>query len=111
MAQDVIKIGAIYSLTGPVAEVAKVQKRAIEMAIKEINDSGGVDVGAKKMKIEALFGDDQTKPETATNLFEDMVKNKQVTAVIGGTAGSHPGGPQYCSKKGQSSPDRGLRAT
>jgi branched-chain amino acid transport system substrate-binding protein len=99
MAQDVVKIGAIFSLTGPVAEVAKVQKRAIEMAIKEINDSGGVDVGAKKMKIEALFGDDQTKPETATNLFEDMVKNKQVTAVIAGTAAHIPGALNIAAKK------------
>jgi branched-chain amino acid transport system substrate-binding protein len=42
------------------------------------------------MKIEAVFGDDQTKPETATSLFEDMVKNKQITAVIAGTAAHIP---------------------
>ncbi len=99
MAQDSIKIGAIFSLSGPVAEVAKVQQRAVEMSVKEVNDVGGVDVGGKKMKIEAVFGDDQTKPETATNLFEDMVKNKKATAIIGGTAAHIPLALNTAAKK------------
>ena len=89
-AQDVIKIGGIYSLTGPVAEVAKLQKLALEMAVKEINDAGGVEVGGKKIKFEAVFGDDQTKAEIATKLFEDMVKNQKVSAVVAGTVAHVP---------------------
>jgi branched-chain amino acid transport system substrate-binding protein len=99
MAQDVIKIGAIYSLTGPVAEVAKLQKRSVEMSVKEVNEAGGVEVGGKKMKIEPIFGDDETKPEIATKLFEDMVRNKQVTAVIGGTAAHIPLALNTAAKK------------
>ncbi|MGO9117736.1 MAG: ABC transporter substrate-binding protein [Desulfomonilaceae bacterium] len=90
VAQDTIKIGAIYSLTGPVAEVAKLQKLALEMAVKEINDAGGVEVGGKKIKFEAVFGDDQTKAEIATKLFEDMVKNQKVSAVVAGTVAHVP---------------------
>ena len=85
-AQDVIKIGAIYSLSGSVAEVGKQQKCAVEMAVKEVNDAGGIKIGEKRVRIKAIFGDDQGKPEIATQLFEDMVKNKHITAVIGGTA-------------------------
>ncbi len=90
MAQDVIKIGAIYSLTGPVAEVAKHQKRAVEMAVKEINDLGGVELAGKKIKIEAVFGDDQAKAETATQLFQDMVKKEKIAALVGGTVAHVP---------------------
>jgi branched-chain amino acid transport system substrate-binding protein len=98
-AQDVIRIGAIFSLTGPVAEVAKLQKRAVEMAVKEVNDAGGIEIGAKKVRIKAVFGDDQTKPEIATQLFEDMIKNKQITAVIGGTEAHIPLALNSAAKK------------
>src|SRR5208283_4330095 len=85
LAQDVIQIGAIYSFTGPLAESAKAQKSGIEMSIREVNEAGGVEVGGKKIKLEATFGDDQSKSEIATQLFEDMVKNKKAAAVIAGT--------------------------
>lgn len=90
VAQDQINIGVIFSLTGPVAELAKRQKSGIEMSIKEVNESGGVDVGGKKMKLEAVFGDDQSKSEIATQLFEDMVKNKKAAAVIAGSVAHVP---------------------
>ena len=90
MAQDVIKIGAIYSLTGPAAPVAKLQKAATEMAIKEVNAAGGVNIGGKKMQLEPIFCDDQSKAETATALFKDMVKKRGVTAMLGGTLAHVP---------------------
>ena len=98
-AQDVIRIGVIFSLTGPVAEVAKLQKRAVEMAVKEVNEAGGVEIGAKKMRIKAVFGDDQSKPEIATQLFEDMIKNKQITVVIGGSEAHIPLALNSAAKK------------
>ena len=61
VAQDVIKIGVIYSLSGPAASVAKAQKNAAELAIKDVNEAGGVGIGGKKMQLEAVIGDDQAK--------------------------------------------------
>ncbi len=89
-AQDVVKIGVIYSLTGPAASVAKAQKNATELAIKDVNQAGGVKIGGKNVKLEAGFGDDQSKSETATALFEDMVTKGRVTAVLGGTLAHIP---------------------
>ena len=85
MAQDVVKIGAIYSLTGPAAEVAILQKNATELAVKEVNDAGGINVAGKKMKLEVVFGNDQSKPEHAAASFENLVKNEGVVAVVGGS--------------------------
>ena len=109
MAQDVIQIGAIYSFTGPLGESAKHQKSGIEMSIREVNDAGGVEVGGKKMKLEAIFGDDQTKSEIATQLFEDMVKNKKVAAVIAGSVAHVPMALNTAAKKDKVSSHRGLR--
>jgi branched-chain amino acid transport system substrate-binding protein len=89
-AQEVIKIGVIYSLTGPAASVAKAQKNAAELAIKDVNEAGGVNLGGKKLKLEPVIGDDQAKAETATALIEDMVKKRGVTAVLGGTLAHIP---------------------
>ncbi len=99
VAQDVIKIGAIYSLSGPAAEVGKQQKCAVEMAVKEINDAGGIKIGEKSVRIKAVFGDDEGKPEIATHLFEDMVRNKQITAVVGGTAADISSALNYAAEK------------
>ena len=85
VAQDVVKIGAIYSLTGPAAGVAILQKNATELAVKEVNDTGGINVAGKKMKLEVVFGDDQSKPEHAAASFENLVKNQGVVAVVGGS--------------------------
>ncbi len=99
VAQDVIKIGVIYSLSGPAASVAKAQKNAAELAIKDVNEAGGVRLGGKKMQLEAVIGDDQAKAETATALFEDMVKKRGVTAVLGGTLAHVPLALNLAAKK------------
>jgi branched-chain amino acid transport system substrate-binding protein len=89
-AQEVVKIGAIYSAAGPAAGVAKIQKQATELAIKDVNEAGGINLGGKKMKLEVLFGDDQSKVDTATALYQDMVKKQGITAVIGGSLAHIP---------------------
>ncbi len=90
VAADTVKIGIVYSLTGPAAGVAKLQKQGAELAVKDVNDAGGVDITGKKLRLEAVFCDDQSKPMVATKCFEDMVKNRGVVAVIGGTLAHIP---------------------
>jgi branched-chain amino acid transport system substrate-binding protein len=98
-AQDVLKIGVMYSLTGPAAGVGKTQKNASELAIKDLNEAGGIQIGGKKLKLEAVACDDQSKAETATALFEDMVKKQGVTAVVGGTLAHIPIALNIAAKK------------
>ena len=86
-AADTIKMGIMYSLTGPGAVLGKLQEEGAKLAIKDINDAGGVDVGGKKMLIEAIFRDDETKPEVAIGRLKEMVKDQGAVAVVGGTFG------------------------
>jgi branched-chain amino acid transport system substrate-binding protein len=99
LAQDVVKIGAIFSLTGPAAATAQLQKNASELAIKDVNEAGGIDIGGKKVKLEVVFADDQSKGDTAASAYEDLVKKQGVTAVLGGTLAHIPLALNTAAKK------------
>jgi branched-chain amino acid transport system substrate-binding protein len=86
-AADTVKIGIMYSLTGPGAVLGKLQEEGAKLAIKDINDAGGVDIGGKKMLLEAIYRDDETKPEVAIGRLKEMVKDQGAVAVVGGTFG------------------------
>jgi branched-chain amino acid transport system substrate-binding protein len=73
-----IKVGLIVSLTGNYAPLGSEDKKAVDLAVDQVNAKGGV-LGRK---IEILFRDDKTLPDQAVLGFND-VKSKKVTAVIG----------------------------
>jgi branched-chain amino acid transport system substrate-binding protein len=73
-----IKVGLIVSLTGNYAPLGSEDKKAVELAVEQVNAKGGL-LGRK---IELLFRDDKTLPDQAVLGFND-VKSKKVAAVIG----------------------------
>jgi len=85
--EDTIKIGVMYSQTGPGAVIGVGQMEGAKMAIKDINAAGGVKFGDKMMKLEGVFRDDETKPQVAIGRLKEMVKDKGITAFVGGTFG------------------------
>ncbi len=87
MADDTVKIGVIYSLTGPGAGLGKLQEEGAKLAIKEVNGKGGVEIAGKKSKIEALYRDDGTKPMVAIQSLNELVK-EGVKVIVGGTFGN-----------------------
>lgn len=99
LADDAVRIGAIFSLTGPAAATAKLQKNATELAVKDVNEAGGISVAGKKVKLEVVFADDQSKADTATAAFEDLVKKRGITAVVGGTLAHIPLALNTAAKK------------
>jgi len=60
-----IKIGLNAELTGGVPVVGASCKNAAELAVEEINNAGGLEVGGKKYKIELLIEDNEDKAESA----------------------------------------------
>ncbi|WP_028453645.1 branched-chain amino acid ABC transporter substrate-binding protein [Chitinilyticum aquatile] len=79
---DVIVIGHAGPLTGSIAHLGKDNEYGVKMAIDEINEAGGVDIGGKKMKIEMVSEDDQADPKVATTIAQRFV-DKKVNGVIG----------------------------
>ncbi|MER2512809.1 MAG: ABC transporter substrate-binding protein, partial [Nitrosomonas ureae] len=54
-AEKTLKLGVIAELTGDMPAVGTSCKNAAEMAVKEVNAAGGVQVGKQKMKVELVI--------------------------------------------------------
>ncbi|OGP97327.1 MAG: hypothetical protein A2Z39_04085 [Deltaproteobacteria bacterium RBG_19FT_COMBO_46_9] len=78
-AQQTIKVGIPTSLTGRHSPFGQHQKRAFDLALEEINAAGGV----KGKKIEWVYADDQSKPETALTAAQKLFQDKDVILLTG----------------------------
>ena len=81
---DAIKLGVIMPITGREGKPGQYQKEGIELAIKQINDKGGVQVKGKKLQIKEVFYDDGSDSAKSASLAERAMRSDKVTAVIGG---------------------------
>lgn len=76
-----IKIGVVLPLTGIAAAHGENERKGIELAIKEINEQGGID----GRQIQAIFEDDQTEPKHSVSAVNKLISIDQVEVIIGGT--------------------------
>jgi branched-chain amino acid transport system substrate-binding protein len=79
-----IRIGAVLPLTGKESKIGGAYKVATELAVKEVNDAGGVDVHGRKMKIDLRLLDDTSDAAKSAQLVEQLIVQQKVHAVIGG---------------------------
>jgi ABC-type branched-subunit amino acid transport system substrate-binding protein len=77
--KEPIKIGAILPLSGKNATYGNEIKNAIDLAIEEINNSGGIN----GRKIEVIYEDDQADPKIGTNAMQKLVNIDKVPVVLG----------------------------
>jgi branched-chain amino acid transport system substrate-binding protein len=78
-AQGPIRIGASLSLTGTYAKLGKNQHEGYQLCIKDLNAKGGL-LGRKA---ELVMYDDQSLPATAVRLYEKLITEDKVDAVMG----------------------------
>ena len=78
-AQTPIKIGASMSVTGTYAKPGTYQKQGYDVCIDELNAKGGL-LGRK---VELVIYDDQSTPATAVRLYEKLITEDKVDAVMG----------------------------
>jgi branched-chain amino acid transport system substrate-binding protein len=74
-----IKIGVFGPLTGDAAAMGQSEKEAVELAIKQANEAGGI----RGKKLEAVYGDDAGKPEEAVNVAKRLISRDEVLITIG----------------------------
>ena len=84
LAQGTIKIGEVGSMTGAEATFGISTHQGIELAIKEVNEGGGVH--GKKLEVVSL--DDQGKPEEAATAVTRLITQDKVAAILGEVASS-----------------------
>ena len=83
-AQSEIKIGVIMPITGREGKPGTYQREGIQLAMKQINDAGGLQVGNKKLPVKEVFYDDGSDSAKSAQLVERAITSDNVTAVIGG---------------------------
>jgi len=79
--EEVIKIGAILSLTGQGAAWGESGRQGIELAVSDVNAIGGIN--GKKLVV--VYEDDGTESAKAVTAFHKLVSTDKVSAIIGGT--------------------------
>jgi branched-chain amino acid transport system substrate-binding protein len=74
-----IRIGALFSVTGPASFLGEPEKNTLELVVKELNANGGI----KGSKIELVVYDTQGDATKAVQLANKLIKNDKVVAIIG----------------------------
>jgi branched-chain amino acid transport system substrate-binding protein len=77
--QPPIRIGASLAQTGPYAAPAQNQRRGYQLCVKHTNDKGGV-LGRR---LELIVEDDQSKAPTAVAIYEKLLTQDKVDAILG----------------------------
>ena len=74
-----IRIGSTLALTGPLSATAVMQKIAGDIYIEQMNKRGGL-LGRQ---VEWLLKDDQSKPDLARTLYEQLITADKVDLITG----------------------------
>ncbi len=80
-----ITIGLNGELTGSIPVVGDSFRKGAELAAKEVNDAGGLEVGGQKYRIELLLEDNEDKAESAAAAAQKLA-SANVLAMIGPNA-------------------------
>jgi branched-chain amino acid transport system substrate-binding protein len=83
-ADDAITIGVVLPISGREAKPGQFQKEGVELAMKQINEKGGISAGGKKYQIKEVFYDDGSDSAKSANLAERVMSSDGAAAVIGG---------------------------
>jgi branched-chain amino acid transport system substrate-binding protein len=78
-AEDTIKIGGVFPITGDVPALGAAMENGAELAVKEINAAGGI-LGKQ---IELVVEDDQNQASVAPNAITKLIEQDKVSAVVG----------------------------
>ncbi|MBI5446039.1 MAG: ABC transporter substrate-binding protein, partial [Deltaproteobacteria bacterium] len=81
-----IKIGVIAELTGEIPAVGDSCKKAAELAVAEINDSGGVKIAGTKHLLHLVIEDSQGAAQPAAEAAQRLIEQEKVLASIGPNA-------------------------
>ncbi len=76
-----IPVGFFAPITGPAAADGASAKNAVELGLKEVNDSGGI----KGRKVRLMVYDDRFKTEEAVAIANKLIEKDKVVGVVSGS--------------------------
>jgi branched-chain amino acid transport system substrate-binding protein len=78
-----IRVGVIAPLSGDISNVGQSTTEAAQLAVQEVNDAGGLDVGGRKQKVVLVIEDNQDKAEVAVSAAQKLINQENVVAIVG----------------------------
>jgi branched-chain amino acid transport system substrate-binding protein len=82
-ADDTIVLGAADSLTGKYSTNGKNTQDGYNLAVKVINEKGGVKVGTKHYQLKIIYYDDESTSARGAQLVERLISQDHVNFVLG----------------------------
>jgi len=74
-----VKVGSILSLTGTLANYGELEKRGFDLAVKRINENGGIN----GRPLEVIYEDSQLEPATAISAYRKLTSHDHVPMIVG----------------------------
>lgn len=81
-----VKIGLIAELTGDLPAVGASCRNAAEMAVREINERGGLTIGGQAYQVKLVIEDNASKADQAAAAAQKLVSDPHIVAIIGPNA-------------------------
>ena len=81
MAEEPIKLGVFFAMSGPAAFIGTPTKLVAEMVVSEINKAGGIN----GRPLELVVGDTEGDPTKAVMVAKRFIEKENVAAIIGPT--------------------------
>jgi branched-chain amino acid transport system substrate-binding protein len=85
---QIIKIGVYVPLSGPTANYGEAGVNGIKLATEDINATGGLIIGGKVYKFEAVIYDDRSDPKESASVMEKLISRDNVRVGIGSVSSS-----------------------
>lgn len=85
-AENAIRVGVIAEMTGEMAAVGTACKQAAQLAAKEVNDAGGLEIAGEKHPIELCIEDNACKAEQSASAALKLITQQEVVAIVGPNA-------------------------
>jgi branched-chain amino acid transport system substrate-binding protein len=83
VAEETIRLGAAVSLTGQYSTDGEHTQRGYDLAVKMINDNGGVTVGDTTYMLEIVYYDDESTATRGAELAERLIQQDGVDFLLG----------------------------
>ena len=74
-----VKIGALFSITGPASFLGAPEEKTVQMLVEKINAAGGVN----GQKLQLVIKDTAGSPEKAVSFAKQLIEEDKVLAIIG----------------------------
>lgn len=86
--ENTILIGVLNPMSGRVSRLEPYSIGAVKLAIKEINEKGGINIKGKSFKLNYKEYDTECRPEVGVGVAERLIEKDKVAFILGGMCSS-----------------------